>query len=210
MFNSHMSERGKRPFWVSPASGEPILPTFIDQHLHPSRLFPVKAQPVEAEPVVDEPDSYEYGHDHEDQHDDPPTPRPDTSSSTFNGFTESGPENGPGTELDAYERFLGPTTYTPSNIPREDNTSRPSVLSTLTTTERTTHPDGTVTTKMVLKKRFADGREESSETVHTTQGHEHNILPQLQSEARVQQRVKQEEAPFKPDSEKKSKGWFWS
>jgi hypothetical protein len=211
LFNSHMSERGTRPFWVSPASGEPILPTFIDQRLHPSRLFsPVEAQPVEAEPVVDEHDSYEYGHDHEDQHDDPPTPLPDKPSSTFNGFTESDPEDGPETELNAYERLLGPTTNTHSNNPREDTTSRPSVLSTLTTTERTTHPDGTVTTKMVLKKRFADGREESSETIHTTQGHDNHIVPEMPLEAVVQRRPKQQEAPPKQDGEKKSNGWFWS
>jgi hypothetical protein len=37
----------------------------------------------------------------------------------------------------------------------------PSILSTLTTTERHMAADGMVTTKTVLKKRFADGREET-------------------------------------------------
>ena len=43
----------------------------------------------------------------------------------------------------------------------------PSILSTLTTTQKTSLPDGTIHTKVVLKKRFADGREESTETQHT-------------------------------------------
>lgn len=46
---------------------------------------------------------------------------------------------------------------------------KPAILSTLTTTERTTLPDSPVTTKTVLKKRFADMREERIETVHTSQ-----------------------------------------
>ena len=42
----------------------------------------------------------------------------------------------------------------------------------MTTTERTTLPDGRVYSRMVLKKRFADGREESSETVQTNEASE--------------------------------------
>jgi hypothetical protein len=45
--------------------------------------------------------------------------------------------------------------------------SKLGVLSSLTTTETVRLPDGTVTTKVVLKQRFADGREETSECSHT-------------------------------------------
>ena len=46
--------------------------------------------------------------------------------------------------------------------------TRPDVLAQLTTTQTTRLPDGSVTTKVVLKQRFADGREEERETVHTS------------------------------------------
>lgn len=73
---------------------------------------------------------------------------------------------------------------------------RPDVLSALTTTQTTRLPDGTVTTKVVLKKRFSDGREESSESVHT---HHEGVEAELRKERQ------QEEA-----ESQKVKGWFWS
>ncbi|KAK4986789.1 hypothetical protein LTR50_005084 [Elasticomyces elasticus] len=103
----------------------------------------------------------------------------------------------PATELDLYEHFLGrasddgtlrasgvdtsrsststsrtqtTSAFTQSSGSIDEDSTKPSVLSTMTTTERTMLPDGTVTTKVMLKKRFADGREESSETVSTVKG----------------------------------------
>ncbi|KAK4501392.1 hypothetical protein PRZ48_007201 [Zasmidium cellare] len=67
---------------------------------------------------------------------------------------------------------------------------KPEVLSALTTTETTRLPDGTITTKVVLRKRFADGREETSESVHTAK---EDLEQQHQSE----------------DGKTKKKGWFW-
>lgn len=72
---------------------------------------------------------------------------------------------------------------------------RPDVLSALTTTQTTRLPDGTVTTKVVLKKRFADGREESSESVHTHHEASENSVQKAEAE--------------KKDSGK-GKGWFWT
>lgn len=72
---------------------------------------------------------------------------------------------------------------------------RPDVLSALTTTQTTRLPDGTVTTKVVLKKRFADGREESSESVHT---HHESV----QAEMSKKETEKLENG--------KGKGWFWT
>lgn len=75
---------------------------------------------------------------------------------------------------------------------KQEVPKKPEVLSALTTTETTRLPDGTVTTKVVLKKRFADGREEINESVHTTNENleQHN-----------QQQMEGEEP--------KKKGWFW-
>ena len=136
------------------------------------------------------------------------------------------------TELDLYNRFLGfgSTASEPDPIPSilgqsasrsfahlqhdstpatESESNKPSILSTLTTTERTTLQDGTVHTKVVLKKKFSDGREESTETVHTQ-----NPVPQ--GVAQTQQIAKgRERDDGKSDrkqegKENKSRGWFWS
>ncbi|KAI7279910.1 hypothetical protein KC345_g5089 [Hortaea werneckii] len=69
------------------------------------------------------------------------------------------------------------------------------VLSSLTTTQTTRMPDGTVTTKVVLKQRFADGREETEEKLHTYQD------PSQPQHAEESQR---------PEQVEKKKGWFWS
>ncbi|KAK5166449.1 uncharacterized protein LTR77_007992 [Saxophila tyrrhenica] len=53
---------------------------------------------------------------------------------------------------------------------RRDLPKQADVLSQLTTTHTTRLADGTVTTKMVLKQRFADGREEVKESVQTVRG----------------------------------------
>ncbi|KAH9831053.1 hypothetical protein Tdes44962_MAKER02130 [Teratosphaeria destructans] len=69
-----------------------------------------------------------------------------------------------------------------------DQKKRVDVLSSLTTTHTTRMPDGTITTKIVLKQRFADGREEVEEKVHTYQ----------------------EAQQVQPSEEKPKKGgWFW-
>ncbi|KAL8827790.1 MAG: hypothetical protein Q9191_002979 [Dirinaria sp. TL-2023a] len=90
--------------------------------------------------------------------------------------------------------------------------AKPGITSTLTTTERTTLPDGTVHTKMVLKKRFADGREESAETTHTTHGHQEQPPKQVESKAKTEKVFKHngEEKPKEQVKEKKKTGWFWN
>ncbi|OJD33325.1 glycerol-3-phosphate mitochondrial [Diplodia corticola] len=123
----------------------------------------------------------------------------------------------PKTELDMYERFLGDSSShhgsgsgsgssqqppavasPPSNSNRNtsiDVASSP-ILSTITTTERNVAADGTVTTKVTLKKRFADGREESSETVNTSRGDPTASGGGVSEEG--------------TGSNKKKGGWFWS
>lgn len=137
------------------------------------------------------------------------------------------------TELDYYERLfeqrrsdrekqssaligLPKPTLVPEVDPSErtrqgEDSSILGIISTLTTTERVSLPDGTVHTKVMLKKRFADGREESSETVHTTQGGPRS--GQQSSPLSDIVRDSKEPSLARSDTEKQktnNKGWFWS
>jgi hypothetical protein len=67
---------------------------------------------------------------------------------------------------------------------------RPQVLSTLTTTETTRLPDGSVKTTVVLKRRFADGLEEMKESTKTS--------------------FEEPTASSSGDQDASKKGWFWS
>ena len=175
--------------------------------------------------TFDEP-SYEYSHDHEDQHDDPPTPTQDrfpyadtVRRNAYNTILDAAHERDEEseTEMDAYEHMDAVSRGSPS-APRPTSVSsavaertkeaKPSILSTLTTTERTVASDGSITTKVVLKKRFADGREESSETVHTQRGQE------TDAQRRDPWRASHNPQPTSSETEskeaKKRSGWFWS
>lgn len=92
----------------------------------------------------------------------------------------------------------------PEPSPTDIEGKNPSILSTLTTTEQTTLQDGSVHTKVVLKKRFSNGREESTETVH-----HQNAARQTQD---ATSRSIEDEDASKSDKHKggKSSGWFWS
>ncbi|KAI9776620.1 MAG: hypothetical protein M1835_005469 [Candelina submexicana] len=129
------------------------------------------------------------------------------------------------TELDLYENFQGiqsspnagdAIASSSSNI-SEASTSRyssstsdksnpQSIISTLTTTERRTLPDGTVHTKIVLKKRFADGEEESTETVVKSKGNQDDVQ-QNHSQSTSRAGPPKESAK---GSKGQKKGWFWS
>ena len=127
------------------------------------------------------------------------------------------------TELSMYDRVLGsqqpPLNGTAkgaigsfAHLQQDTSLSNtacktPSILSTLTTTERTTLQDGSVHTKVVLKKSFSDGREESTETVH-----HQNAVRQIQDAA--SESIKDEAGRKTGKDEEKTKnrssGWFWS
>ena len=127
------------------------------------------------------------------------------------------------TEMDMYDRIFGSQQSSvsravravgrpfahlqPGYSPAEADDKKPSVLSTLTTTERTTLQDGSVHTKVVLKKRFSDGREESTETVHNQ-----NAVRPTQDAASKNIRAEDSKTPGndKGSKENKSNGWFWS
>ena len=127
------------------------------------------------------------------------------------------------TELDMYDRIFGSQQSSVNRVaraagrsfahlqsdcsPAEADDKKPSVLSTLTTTERTTLQDGSVHTKVVLKKRFSDGHEESTETVHNQ-----NAVRPTQDAALKIIRDEDSKRPGndKGSKENKSSGWFWS
>ena len=140
---------------------------------------------------------------------------------------ESDAEEDAATELDLYERFFA-SSRTPvagsaatdsgasvhsssfSNLATHGVSNiaeRSSVISALTTTERKVMADGTVHTKVVLKRKFADGREESSETVHTTQNTSQQIDRTMTS---PRDGEFDQSSAGRDDDEKKRKGWFWS
>ncbi|KAI9676408.1 MAG: hypothetical protein M1817_000565 [Caeruleum heppii] len=124
------------------------------------------------------------------------------------------------TELDMYEDYLhrhcppAPSMSYRSppvcNPQANDEASRRGIVSMLTTTERTTTPEGVTTTKTVLRKRFADGREESSETVHTAQVETCSSATSGGSDAQhVKSSPGLQDTMASPSGTKKS-GWFWS
>ncbi len=209
--------------------------------------------------VADEP-SYEYSHDHEDQHDDPPTPKiaQGKSAQGFQAPKEDDhvarqeqelqralerqrqakqqfwgmlggqgsheqdqtkepqeQDNSTSTELDVYEQLLNSKeqiSQPPASL-QPENGVKPSILSTMTTTERTIAPDGSVTTKVVLKKRFTDGREESTETVHTARGQEDS--PRYQDPWKAirdaeERPVESIQSQVQRKQAEKKGGWFWS
>lgn len=125
------------------------------------------------------------------------------------------------TELDLYERFLGsqfPSMQKPS--PTDEPSSKspppvpeakmPNIISTLTTTERNTLPDGSTHTKVVLKKRFSDGREESTETVHTTYDSRPSLPKPITSSKAGGRDLTSDGGSAATPKEPQKKGWFWS
>jgi len=131
-------------------------------------------------------------------------------------FMESGRDHNEESELDHYERFPDKqeqssqsVSSAPSANPKDQSsqqtrtTSMPSIVATMTTTERHVLPNGTVTTKTVMKKRFADGREESEENMTTT----HSAAAPNDTGKESHEDVGQE----RPIAQAiKKDNWFWS
>ncbi|KAF2436927.1 hypothetical protein EJ08DRAFT_655083 [Tothia fuscella] len=119
---------------------------------------------------------------------------------------------GPRTELDLSEHHfaqsaqdeLKPRTAPPPASIDNFPCKKPDILLTLTKTERHVSPDGSVTTKTVLKKRFADGREEMSETMETIPRN----VPRY-PDCQASHANRQSDKNF-TDKESKQRGWFWS
>lgn len=84
----------------------------------------------------------------------------------------------------------------------ESQISEPIVRSTSSSTERVRLSDGSVETRTVKTKRFADGREETNETVERTNPRQEHALPGPAQN--------NETEASSDDNKKESKGgWFW-
>ena len=96
--------------------------------------------------------------------------------------------------------------------PVSPQTSLPSsaqIISRVTTTDRRTLPDGSIETKVVRKKRFLDGREESTETVHVTTSHQPSADHEIPDPTQVTGEPKKTNEVVASRKEKKNGGWFW-
>lgn len=80
------------------------------------------------------------------------------------------------------------------SLSAQPHADKPGVLSTLTTTQTTRMPDGSVKTSVVLKRRFADGREETQESTQTS--FDDSVAPGVGGDREGQK--------------EKKKGWFWN
>lgn len=127
------------------------------------------------------------------------------------------PYDGPSTEQDMYEQHFSnfprepfQITTVPRSVPQDGKSqySRPSILSTMSRTERHVAPDGSVTIKTVLKKSFADGSEENSETTESTPA----TRPEWREQrSEVERGLNSEMAKAQTTQDQESKrGWFWS
>ena len=74
-----------------------------------------------------------------------------------------------------------------------DGASSSHIISTMSRTERTQLPDGSVQTKKVVTKRYADGREETDSSVETTHPRSGNVDSSSSGEG----------------ESKPKNGWFW-
>lgn len=85
-----------------------------------------------------------------------------------------------------------------SQYTSDQSSAETNVVSTMTRTVRRTQPDGSISTKTIQTKRFADGREESNESVE--------LIPPP-----TQQNTNQQVSSDEEKGEKNSSGgWFWT
>ncbi|WEW56142.1 hypothetical protein PRK78_001577 [Emydomyces testavorans] len=121
------------------------------------------------------------------------------------------------TELDHYERQFNSTSQgraasnvqADTSIPSEPSADSSRVVSTVTTKEHRTLPDGTVRTKVVVNKRFADGREESVETEEISNKVQPHRINTDSGSSNGAAAIPETEASD-PTGRNKRRGWFWS
>lgn len=87
-----------------------------------------------------------------------------------------------------------------------------SVISTLTTVENRTLPDGSIETKRTLKKRFADGGEESSESTEIQPVSKARRAVETHGSKIVEAKDPESLEPpvASRQNDRKARGWFWN
>lgn len=98
------------------------------------------------------------------------------------------------------------------NYESNSNQSPTSIVSTLSTIENRTLPDGRTQIRRVLKKRFADGREESSESTQIQTGRPSRGVGRKSVPKKPEAEITGKSEPsVVPTPEKKwLRGWFWT
>jgi hypothetical protein len=90
-----------------------------------------------------------------------------------------------------------------------DNSNPEVVQSLFRSTTSHTEANGSVTTKTVVKKLFADGHEENTETVDNQPAPQHKTVePPVRTDKENTRVSKAVEAVPQPETGKR--GWFWS
>ncbi|KAM5458422.1 hypothetical protein MaudCBS49596_000335 [Microsporum audouinii] len=92
-----------------------------------------------------------------------------------------------------------------SQASQADESLPKSIVSSITTTQRLMQPDGSVKTKIIVSKRFADGREENTEAEEVTRNSHLTVDESNQVMATGDD--KQHSTPN--GGNKHSGGWFW-
>ena len=105
--------------------------------------------------------------------------------------------------LEGFERPESPSQNSPTTTPRAPQEPG-KVVSTSTTTEHTTHEDGSVETYVTVWKRYADGRESVTTTNHVDNPACDENGNQIASRSTV------ENAGIPEEKKQEKKGWFWS
>ena len=132
---------------------------------------------------------------------------PDTELDMYDRWSDRAGDNVTGSPAQPSSRLLLPPEQQQSKPPQPS--SRPSLISTLTRTETVTMPDGSVRTRRVLKKRFADGTEERNESEEVSAPKSERSQGLQENTWKEQPRMEEKQDSSKPDDEKK-RGWFWS
>ncbi|KAF3892749.1 hypothetical protein GTR04_5349 [Trichophyton interdigitale] len=95
---------------------------------------------------------------------------------------------------------------TASQSQTNENLSPP-IVSSVTTTQRQMQPDGSIKTKTVVSRRFADGREENTETEEITRNNRIAVEDSNQAIATTQD--ENDSGTPNGRDKKRSGGWFW-
>lgn len=100
-------------------------------------------------------------------------------------------------------RFRGTASQSQTSSQTNEDLSPP-IVSSVTTTQRRMQPDGSIKTKTIVNKRFADGREENTETEEITNNNRLAVDDSNQAVA-----TQDENKRGTPNGRDKKGGWFW-
>ncbi|PGH27112.1 hypothetical protein AJ80_01068 [Polytolypa hystricis UAMH7299] len=132
----------------------------------------------------------------------------DEVDSHLGELSESTVMSPPG-QLDTEDSLTTKVNAVTSATPTESRNPASSIISTITNTERRVLPDGSTQTRVVRTKRFADGTEERTETVH--KANENQLVlgkaGATTGDGDLEQAVEPQDKANKGANQ--AGGWFW-